>query len=74
MIANGSVEIDEQETGTYVMPVINGSRGRGWALYVFKDGSAQLYTDCAKSGALLGKPIKLSAPTETISSIQHTKL
>ena len=66
MIANESVEIEEQEDGTYVFPVIGNKRGIGWTLYVFKDGSAQLYTQCASNGALLGKPIKLSAPTEAV--------
>ena len=66
MIANESVEIEEQEDGTYVYPVIGNKRAIGWTLYVFKDGSAQLFTRCASSGALLGKPIKLVAPIEVV--------
>lgn len=66
MIANHCVEIEEQEDGTYVYPVIDHKRARGWHLYVFKDGSAQLFTKVAKHGALLGKPIKLPAPTEIV--------
>ena len=66
MIANESVEIEEQEDGTYVYPVIGNERGIGWTLYVFKDGSAQLFARCAPTGALLGKPIKLAAPTEVV--------
>ena len=63
MIANHSIEIEEQEDGTYVFPVLNYKRARGWHLYVFKDGSAHIYQKVGPHGALLGKPIKLSAPT-----------
>ena len=63
MIANHCIEIEEQEDGTYVFPVLNYKRARGWHLYVFKDGSAQLFTKVGPHGALLGKPIKLPAPT-----------
>lgn len=66
MIANGSVEIEEQASGTYVYPVINGKRAQGWTMYVFKNGSAEIYTDCKPNGALLGKPLKFSAPTEVV--------
>ena len=63
MIANESVEIEEQKDGTYIYPVIGNKRGIGWTMYVFKDGSADLYQKCGITGALLGKPIHLPAPT-----------
>ena len=66
MIANGCIEIEEQEDGTYVFPVIDYKRARGWHLYVFKDGSAQLFTKVSKFGHLLGKPINLPAPVEKV--------
>ena len=72
MIANGSVGISEQEDGTYVYPSLNGERGIGWTFYVYKDGSAELYLKCKSNGALLGKPIKLTAPTETIKKLDDT--
>jgi len=62
MIANHCIEIEEQEDGTYVYPVLNYKRARGWHLYVFKDGSASLFTKVGPHGALLGKPINLPAP------------
>jgi hypothetical protein len=66
MIANHAIEIEEQQAGTYVIPVIKGKRARGWHLYVFPDGSAQLFTKVSKYGHLLGKPIQLAAPSEKI--------
>jgi hypothetical protein len=68
LIANHCVEIEEQEEGTYVFPVLNYKRARGWHLYVFKDGSAQLFTKVGPHGALLGKPIKLPAPSIIVDS------
>ena len=57
MIANGNVEIDEQESGTYVMPV---GKPYTWVLYVFKDGTADLYKKRnPETGAVLGKPIRV---------------
>jgi hypothetical protein len=67
MIANHSIEIEEQEDGTYVYPVLNYKRAKGWHLYVYKDGSAQLFLKVGPYGALLGKPIKLPAPTVIVS-------
>lgn len=63
MIANNVVEIQEQEDGVYVFP--NSKRfPPTWALYVFNNGQADLYTKRAPSGALLGKPIKLGTPKD----------
>jgi hypothetical protein len=62
MIANHCIEIDEQQDGTYVYPVLNYKRARGWHLYVYKDGSADLFQKVGPHGALLGKPIRLPAP------------
>ena len=67
MIVNNSVEVEEQESGTYVFPAIQGKRGQGWSLYIFTDGSAQLYLKCKPDGVLLGKPIRLPAPTEIVN-------
>lgn len=67
MIANHCIEIEEQEDGTYVFPVLDYKRARGWHLYVFKDGSAQLFTNVGPHGALLGKPIKLPAPVQIVN-------
>jgi hypothetical protein len=80
MIANGNVEIEEQENGTYVFPAIQGKVINGenlpytWALFIYKNGEAELYQKRdKKTGSLLGKPIKLGNPwdfcdhdTETI--------
>lgn len=63
MIANHNVEIEEQESGTYIFPLVDGKRARDWAMFVYKDGSAELYTKIAPHGELLGKPIKLPVPT-----------
>ena len=62
MIANHCVAIEEQEDGTYVFPVLNYKRARGWHLYVYRDGSADLFQKVGTHGALLGKPIHLPAP------------
>lgn len=64
MIANHNVEIEEQESGTYVFPArtIEGQRYT-WALFVYKNGDAELYQKRnPETGALLGKPIKLGNP------------
>lgn len=60
MIANGNLEIEEQEGGTYVFPVLSPNQDYSWALYMYKSGHAELYTKRdLKTGALLGKPIHL---------------
>jgi hypothetical protein len=66
MIANGNLEIEEQEDGTYVFPVTDPKDPKySWALYMFKDGrGADLYTKRGPSGVLLGKPIHLPNPEE----------
>lgn len=66
MIANHVIEIEEQEDGTYVYPVLNYKRARGWHLYVYKDGSADLFQKVGPYGALLGKPFHLPAPIEIV--------
>ena len=62
MIANHCIEVVEQEDGTYVYPVLNYKRARGWHLCVYKDGSADLFQKVGPHGALLGKPIHLPHP------------
>lgn len=63
MIANKSVQIEEQEGGTYVYPAVDLKEfHHSWALYVWPDGSADLYTRRSETGALLGKPVHLKAP------------
>jgi hypothetical protein len=66
MITNHCVEINEQEDGTYIYPVLDYKRSRGWHIYVNKDGSAQLFLKVGPHGALLGKPIDLPAPTRIV--------
>jgi hypothetical protein len=64
MIVNSNLEIEEQEGGTYVFPAmtIDGQRYT-WALYVYKNGDAELYHKRdPKKGSLLGKPLKLGNP------------
>ncbi len=64
MIVNKNVEVQEQESGTYVFPAqtIEGQQYT-WALFVYKNGDAELYQVCnPKTGALLGKPLKLGNP------------
>lgn len=57
MIANGNLEIQEQEYGTYIFP---GNGSYTWALWIDKNGRAELYTKRnPETGALLGKPIIL---------------
>lgn len=73
MIANHVIEIEEQEDGTYVFPVLNYKRARGWHLYVYKDGSADLFLKIGPHGTLLGKPIKLPAPSEKILECETSK-
>ena len=58
----GPVGLSESCGGVYVWPYSGGTKRHSWALYVFPDGSAQLYTQLSETGALLGKPIKLPAP------------
>lgn len=63
MIANKNVEIEEQESGTYVFPAIGTKKlPYTWALFVYKNGDAELYTKRGPDGTLLGKPIKLVNP------------
>lgn len=61
MIVNKSHEIEEQESGTYIFP--DDSKFQySWAIWLWPDGSADVYTKRnKKTGALLGKPIRLSA-------------
>jgi hypothetical protein len=58
---NGTLEIDEIESGTYVFPFLGNKKlPHTWALFVFNNGNAELYTKRnPKTGALLGKPLKL---------------
>lgn len=64
MIANKNLEIQEQESGTYVFPAMTFEGQKyTWALFVYKNGDAELYkTRNPDSGALLGKPFKLGNP------------
>jgi hypothetical protein len=53
---DGLIEVQEQEDGTYIFPNDNLFEYT-WALYVFKDGTAHLYTKRnPMTGTLLGKP------------------
>jgi hypothetical protein len=65
MIANKIVSIEEQEDGTYVFPAVDLEQfNHSWAIYVWPDGSADVYTRRGATGNLLGKPLKLKAPTK----------
>jgi hypothetical protein len=65
VIVNEIVEIEGQEGGTYIFPAVDLKKFKhSWAIYVFPDGSAEVFTKRSKTGALLGKPIKLKAPTK----------
>ena len=66
MIANGILEVNEQEDGVYVFPDSKEFQP-SWALYVFNNGRAELYLKRAANGALLGKPIKLPQPLKILS-------
>ena len=61
----GSVGLSESgNCGVWVTPYLGGSKEiKGtWSLFVFPDGSGQLYLNRSATGACLGKPIKLDAP------------
>lgn len=75
MITNdGMLEIEEQEGGTYIFPNSKVFAST-WALYVYKDGRAELYTkrDLEK-GSLLGKPIDLGKPVIKIHPLDMCEL
>lgn len=57
-----SHEVNEQESGTYIFP--NQDRFEPtWIIWLREDGSADVYTKRhPKTGAMLGKPIRLMAP------------
>jgi hypothetical protein len=59
------LEIEEQESGTYVFP--NSKKfAPTWALFIYKDGRAELYTKRnLETGALLGKPTDLGKPIQS---------
>jgi len=58
--SNGTLEVQEQEGGTYVFP--NSRKFKpSWALYMYSDGRAELYLKRKETGALLGKPISLDS-------------
>ena len=61
-----SHEVQEQESGTYIFP--NEDRFEySWAIWLWEDGSADVYTKRnSKTGALIGKPIRLPAPTALV--------
>lgn len=47
----------------YISPEINGKDLTNvWALWVWPDGTAQLYTRRKKNGVVLGKPIEFQGP------------
>ena len=58
----------------YDYPVLNYKRARGWHLYVYKDGSADLFQKVGPNGALLGKPIRLPAPVQIVNEEKHNPL
>ena len=55
-------EVCEQESGVYLYPD-EVQFDYSWAIYLWPDGSADIYKSRnPKTGALLGKPIRLTAP------------
>ena len=71
---DGMLEIEEGEGGTYVFP--NSQKfASTWALYVYSDGCAELYTkrDLEK-GTLLGKPIDLGKPVIKIHPLDLSEM
>lgn len=47
----------------YLSPEINGDNlSACWAMWVWPDGSAEIYLKRKDTGAVLGKPIKIPAP------------
>ena len=58
---NQTLQVSEIESGTYVFPFLGKKKlPHTWALFVHNNGEAVLYTNRKpKTGALLGKPIKL---------------
>ena len=58
---NQTLQVSEIESGTYVFPFLGKKKlPHTWALFVHNNGEAELYTNRKpKTGALLGKPIKL---------------
>jgi hypothetical protein len=69
-----SHEVQEQEFGTYIFP--NEQRFEyGWVIWLWEDGSADVYTKRnPKTGALLGKPIHLSAPIAKFYRVYNTRV
>jgi hypothetical protein len=70
MITNdGQLEIEEQESGTYVFPNSK-LYVPSWAIFMYPDGRAELYTARhPKTGALLGKPKDLGIPASLAAGI-----
>lgn len=65
MIVNRIVTIQESEQGTYISPDVQHQKDLTgiWSIWIYQDGSAEIYTKRKADGAFLGKPIYLPAPS-----------
>ena len=62
-VGNITVQDGGFDGPVYVSPEINGKDLTNvWALWIWNDGSAQLYTKRKKDGAVLGKPLEIKGP------------